>query len=127
LAQDQREHAIGIVLSGTGSDGAVGVRAIKSAGGLVMAQSPASAEFDGMPRSALATGVIDFELPADEMGAGLIAFSRHARMLKPSCARSPLRIWMPTLPPNPGRPTGGNCASGGGCRARPGTGTSRAG
>jgi two-component system CheB/CheR fusion protein len=89
LAQDQREHAIGIVLSGTGSDGAVGVRAIKSAGGLVMAQSPASAEFDGMPRSALATGVIDFELPADEMGAGLIAFSRHARNRQAESVHTP--------------------------------------
>ena len=89
LAQDQREHAIGIVLSGTGSDGAVGVRAIKSEGGLVMAQSPASAEFDGMPRSALATGVVDFELPADEMGARLIAFAGHARHRQAEAAHAP--------------------------------------
>jgi two-component system CheB/CheR fusion protein len=51
LAQDQRERAIGIVLSGTGSDGTLGVRAIKGEGGMVMVQNPASAEFDGMPRS----------------------------------------------------------------------------
>ena len=56
LAQDQRERAIGIVLSGTGSDGTLGVRAIKGEGGMVMVQNPASTEFDGMPRSALATG-----------------------------------------------------------------------
>ncbi len=74
LAQDQHEQAIGIVLSGTGSDGAQGVRAIKSEGGLVLAQSPASTEFDGMPRSALATGVVDFELPPDEMFAQLMAY-----------------------------------------------------
>ena len=50
LAHDQRERAIGIVLSGTGSDGTQGVRAIKGEGGMVMAQSPDSTEFDGMPR-----------------------------------------------------------------------------
>ena len=79
LAQDQNERAIGIVLSGTGSDGAEGVRAIKSAGGLVMAQNPASAEFDAMPRGALATGLVDFELPPGEMGARLLAFCHHVQ------------------------------------------------
>jgi two-component system, chemotaxis family, CheB/CheR fusion protein len=56
LAQDQRERAIGVVLSGTGSDGTLGVRAIKGEGGMVMAQNPESTEYDGMPRSAIATG-----------------------------------------------------------------------
>src|SRR5664280_1807338 len=55
LAQDQHERAIGIVLTGTGSDGTLGVRAIKGEGGMVMVQNPASTEYDGMPRSALAT------------------------------------------------------------------------
>jgi two-component system CheB/CheR fusion protein len=90
LAQDQRDRAIGIVLSGTGSDGAGGVRAIKSAGGLVLAQSPASAEFDGMPRSALATGLVDFELPPDEMGARLLAFCRHVHHRPPEALATPL-------------------------------------
>lgn len=63
LAQDQKERAIGIILSGTGSDGTLGVRAIKGEGGIVMAQNPASTEFDGMPRSAIATGLVDYELP----------------------------------------------------------------
>ncbi len=67
LAQDQHERAIGVVLSGTGSDGTLGVRAIKDEGGMVMVQSPASAEYDGMPRSALATGLVDCELPPAEM------------------------------------------------------------
>lgn len=53
LAQDQRERAIGIILSGTGADGTLGVRAIKGETGLVIAQSPETAEFDGMPRSAI--------------------------------------------------------------------------
>ncbi len=78
LAQDQRERAIGIVLSGTGSDGTLGVRAIKGEGGMVMAQTPASTEFDGMPRSALATGLVDFELPAAEMAVQLLAYIAHA-------------------------------------------------
>jgi two-component system CheB/CheR fusion protein len=63
LAQDQRERAICIVLSGTGSDGTLGVRAIKGEGGMVMAQNPASTEYDGMPRNAIATGLVDYELP----------------------------------------------------------------
>lgn len=78
LAQDQHERAIGIVLSGTGSDGALGVRAIKGEGGLVMAQSLDSTEYDGMPRSAIATGLVDYELPPAEMPAQLIAYVAHA-------------------------------------------------
>ena len=78
LAQDQHERAIGIVLSGTGSDGTLGVRAIKGEGGMVMAQNPASTEYDGMPRSALATGLVDYELPPAEMPAQLIAYAAHA-------------------------------------------------
>ncbi|MDD5763206.1 MAG: chemotaxis protein CheB, partial [bacterium] len=78
LAQDQRERAICIVLSGTGSDGTMGVRAIKGEGGMVMAQNPASTEYDGMPRSAIGTGLVDFELPPAEMPAQLIAYVAHA-------------------------------------------------
>ena len=59
LAQDQRERAIGIILSGTGSDGTLGVREIKGECGMVMAQTPESTEYDGMPRSAIATGLVD--------------------------------------------------------------------
>ena len=78
LAQDRRERGICIVLSGTGSDGTLGVRAIKGEGGMVMAQNPASTEYDGMPRSAIATGLVDYELPPAEMPAQLIAFVAHA-------------------------------------------------
>jgi two-component system CheB/CheR fusion protein len=78
LAQDQRERAIGIVLSGTGSDGTLGVRAIKGEGGMVMVQNPASTEYDGMPCSAIATGLVDYELPPAEMPAQLIAYATHA-------------------------------------------------
>lgn len=78
LAQDQHERAICIVLSGTGSDGALGVRAIKGEGGMVMVQSPETTEHDGMPRSAIATGMVDFVLPPHEMPARLLAFASRA-------------------------------------------------
>jgi len=78
LASDQHERAVGIVLSGTGSDGTQGVRAIKAEGGMVMVQTPASSEFDGMPQNALATGMVDFDLPPAEMAAQLMAYTQHA-------------------------------------------------
>ncbi len=78
LAQDQRERAIGIVLSGTGSDGTLGVRDIKGEGGMVMAQSPESTEFDGMPRSAIATGLVDYALPPAAMLTQLATYVEHA-------------------------------------------------
>src|SRR5712692_8207599 len=78
LAQDQHERAIGIVLSGTGGDGTLGARAIKGEGGLVMAQTPDSTEYDGMPRSIIATGLVDYVLPPAEMPAQLMAFATRA-------------------------------------------------
>ncbi|MFN0103124.1 MAG: chemotaxis protein CheB [Bryobacteraceae bacterium] len=78
LAQDQHERAICIVLSGTGSDGTLGVRTVKGEGGMVMVQTPESTEYDGMPRSAIATGMVDFVLPPSEMPAQLIAYVSHA-------------------------------------------------
>lgn len=78
LAQEQHENAICIVLSGTGSDGALGVRAVKGEGGMVMVQTPETTEFDGMPRSAIATGMADFVLPPHEMPAKLLAYASHA-------------------------------------------------
>ena len=77
LAADQAEHAIGIVLSGTGSDGMRGVRAIKEAGGLVVAQDPQTARFDGMPRSAVSTGLVDYVLPPEDMPEQLARYARH--------------------------------------------------
>ena len=78
LAQDQHERAIGIVLTGSGSDGTQGVRAIKGEGGMVMAQEPSSTAFDSMPRSAIATGLVDYTCLPAEMPARLIAYARHA-------------------------------------------------
>jgi len=78
LARDQHERAIGIILSGTGSDGTVGIRFIKDAGGMVMAQTPASTEYDGMPRSAINTGLVDYELAPAQMPDQIIAYVTHA-------------------------------------------------
>jgi len=78
LAQDQCERAICIVLSGTGTDGTLGLKAIKEVGGMAMAQDPESAKYDGMPRSAIATGLVDYILPAREMPEQLIAYAQHA-------------------------------------------------
>ncbi|MGA2077517.1 MAG: chemotaxis protein CheB [Terriglobia bacterium] len=89
LAQDRHERAICIVLSGTGSDGTQGVREIKGEGGMVMVQEPKSTEYDGMPSSAIATGMVDYVLPAPEMPAQLIAFVAHAFGKTPHLAPPP--------------------------------------
>ncbi|MFH0816571.1 MAG: chemotaxis protein CheB [Methanobacteriota archaeon] len=78
LAQDLRERAICIVLSGTGSDGTLGLRAVKGEGGMAMAQNPESTQYDGMPRSAIGTGLVDFVLPPAEMPAQLLSYAAHA-------------------------------------------------
>ena len=87
LAQELGGRAIGVVLSGTGSDGTQGLRSIKTAGGMVIAQSPASAEFDGMPRSAIDAGVVDYELPPAERPAVIIAQAAH--LFRGSPGRNP--------------------------------------
>ncbi len=89
LAQDQRERAICVVLTGTGSDGTQGVRAIKGEGGMVIVQNPASTEYDGMPRSAINTGLVDYELPPAEMATQLIAYVTHAFGKPPRTASTP--------------------------------------
>lgn len=77
LAQDQQDHAIGIILSGTGSDGSQGIKSIKEAGGMVIIQSPETAEYDGMPSSAIATGLADYILSPAEMPKQLIGYTAH--------------------------------------------------
>jgi two-component system CheB/CheR fusion protein len=77
LAADQRDRAICIILSGTGSDGTLGLRAVKGEGGMAMAQTPESTEFDNMPRSAIATGLVDYVLPPGEMPGQLIAYANQ--------------------------------------------------
>ena len=83
LADDQGGKSVAIILSGTGSDGTRGVRAVKEAGGMVMVQQPDTAKFEGMPRSAISTGAADFILAPEDMPAQLQAYAKH-----PYAARS---------------------------------------
>jgi two-component system CheB/CheR fusion protein len=78
LAQTRSSKAIGVVLSGTASDGTMGLKAVKAEGGITFAQEPSSAKFDGMPRSAIAAGVVDFVLPAEEIAKRLAPLMRHS-------------------------------------------------
>ncbi|MCS7004314.1 MAG: PAS domain S-box protein [Cytophagales bacterium] len=71
LAEEKQEKSIGIILSGTGTDGANGIRAIKNAGGITIAQEPQTAKYDGMPISAIETGQVDLVLSPDKIGEEL--------------------------------------------------------
>lgn len=87
LAECQQERAICIIFSGTGSDATLGLKAIKVEGGLVMVQSPDTAEHDGMPRSAIATGLVDYVLPVEQMPAALLEYAEPApRAMEESAA-----------------------------------------
>lgn len=77
LADDLHEKSIGVILSGMGSDGTIGLRAIKEKGGLALVQDPASAKFDAMPRSVIDAGLADIVAPADDLPEKIRAFVRH--------------------------------------------------
>jgi two-component system CheB/CheR fusion protein len=77
LAAEQTQHAVGIILSGTGSDGSGGIREIKGSGGITFAQSPDTAQFDGMPRAAIRTGQIDVVCPVEDMPAHIRDYLAH--------------------------------------------------
>lgn len=77
LADDQQEKSIGIVLSGMGSDGSMGLRAIKEKSGLALVQEPSSSKFDSMPSSAINSVPVDFIAPAEELPAKIIAFLKN--------------------------------------------------
>jgi two-component system, chemotaxis family, CheB/CheR fusion protein len=82
LAREQKAAAIGVILSGSGSDGTLGLRAIKAEGGVTFAQDPKSAAWPAMPASAISAGVIDFILPPAGIAAELVRISRHPYVLK---------------------------------------------
>jgi len=84
LAQDQQEHGIGVILSGMGSDGTLGLRAIKEKAGVVLVQEPKTAKFDGMPRSAIDTGLADIVAPADELPEKILAFLKRPTLITKS-------------------------------------------
>lgn len=78
LADSHGQHAVAIVLSGSGSDGANGIARIKELGGVTLAQDPQEAEFSDMPRSAVATGHVDYTLPVAALPGALVAYWRNA-------------------------------------------------
>ena len=82
LANDQGVRAVGIILSGTGTEGTMGLKDIKGHGGLTIVQDPETAQYDGMPRNAIAAGVQDFILPIEDIPELLIKYSKN-RNLKP--------------------------------------------
>ena len=77
LADDRREQAICVILSGMGTDGTLGLKAVKEKGGMVLVQDPASAKFDGMPRSAIDSGLADIVASAETLALRLTATCRH--------------------------------------------------
>jgi two-component system CheB/CheR fusion protein len=81
LAQDQQEHGVGVILSGMGSDGTLGLRAIKEKGGLVLVQEPATAKFDGMPRSAIDSGLADIVAPVDDLPGRILAYLKRTPLV----------------------------------------------
>ncbi len=82
LADDRQEKSIGIILSGMGSDGSLGLKSIKEKGGLVLVQDPSTAKFDGMPNSAIGAINVDIVAPADELPAKLIAYLKFVPAVK---------------------------------------------
>ena len=83
LARSLRGHAIGVVLSGTASDGALGIREIKSMEGITFAQDPATAKYDGMPRAAIATQMVDVVASPAEIAAKVTLLSKHPYLAPP--------------------------------------------
>jgi two-component system CheB/CheR fusion protein len=82
LADDQQEHGVGVILSGMGSDGSAGIRALKEKNGIVMVQEPTDAKYDSMPRNAIDSVLVDIVAPASELPAKLIAFLKHIPVVK---------------------------------------------
>jgi chemotaxis methyl-accepting protein methylase len=81
LAEDRQDKSIGVILSGMGSDGTMGLRAIKEKGGIALVQEPGSARFDSMPRNAINAGLADLVAPAGELPGKIIDYLRHSLLL----------------------------------------------
>lgn len=116
LAEDQRENAVAVVLSGMGADGTLGLRAVKAQGGLTLAQTPATAQFDAMPKSAIASNCVDIVAAPEELAARIVAArltqARCAVPAAPALRATPAPALSTTpapdavvAPPTPGEPT----------------------
>jgi two-component system CheB/CheR fusion protein len=100
LAEEYGARAICVVLSGTGADGSIGLKAVKEKSGLVIAQEPDDAAFDGMPRSAIMTGAVDLVLPVAKMPEALLQYSRQsavARAYDGWRPHEPAQDWLPEI------------------------------
>lgn len=83
LGEEQKEHSIGVILSGTGSDGSRGIQTIKEKGGTIFVQNPDEAQFDGMPNSSINTNLVDFILNAKDIASALLKTHLPAKILIP--------------------------------------------
>ena len=100
LAEAYGDRAICVILSGTGADGSLGLKAVKENGGLSIAQDPEEAGFDGMPRSAIKTGAIDLVLPVAAIPAAIVKYARRigrVRALNASAPRDTAPGWLPKI------------------------------
>lgn len=77
LAENNQERGVSVVLSGTGADGAIGLKRVKEYGGVAFAQEPQEAEYDDMPRNAIATGMVDYVLPVADIPAKIVSYKEH--------------------------------------------------
>ena len=83
LAEEREECALAVIFSGTGSDGTNGIKSIKEHGGFVLVQDPKSAKFDGMPRSAISTGLADVVLPPGKLAEEILSFANYPAIAIP--------------------------------------------
>jgi two-component system CheB/CheR fusion protein len=100
LAKEYGARAICVVLSGTGADGSLGLKAVKENGGLVIAQQPDEAGYDGMPRSAIITGAVDLVLPADKIAGALVKYYRRTTIARAQNGLGPQDSapeWLPEI------------------------------
>jgi two-component system CheB/CheR fusion protein len=90
-----------VILSGTGADGSLGLKAVKEKGGLVIAQDPDEASFDGMPRNAILTGAVDLVLPLADIPDALVKFHRRMALTRavvaPDQENNPGPDWLPEI------------------------------
>ena len=100
LAVECGPRAVAVILSGSGKDGTIGLKAVKEAGGLVVAQEPEEAGFDGMPRNAIATGAVDLILPVAKIPDALMTYDRRmilTRTVNGSLAKQGAADWLPEI------------------------------
>ncbi|MGA2129512.1 MAG: chemotaxis protein CheB, partial [Xanthobacteraceae bacterium] len=98
LAEDCGGRAVGVILSGTGADGSLGLKAVKDKGGLIIVQDPAEAGYDGMPRSAIMTGAVDLVLPVAKIPEALVAYDQRMALASAHEGSVPRdRSWLPGI------------------------------